>query len=257
MKQEIKRNIIKVCNEAATKAMELLNHNFKNGNKVDIDIRVEDIYLKELKDKLSNFILLSEESGLSRVGTEEEFTVILDPLDGTGNYMNGIPIFATSVSVFENTDINHFGMNKLVYSCVRTSIGKNIEFERTAEKITSKFKVENKVDKIENSFLRYSHIRSPKTLIDKINHFRLLGASVVELVLLLEGSFDGFVDFGTLKITDIASVYPLLGTIGFKITEPNGLSFKECNIIDNPKIGLIAANEKLFGDIMEVLDSEL
>jgi len=69
--------------------------------KIASDIESERIILDYLKEK-SNFSVLSEESGLiTRDG--QRFTWIVDPLDGSLNYMRGIPFSCISIGLWQET----------------------------------------------------------------------------------------------------------------------------------------------------------
>ena len=66
------------------------------------DKKVEKIIIKELEK--SNYSFLTEESG-SIEGKEKNKKWIIDPIDGTFNFMNGLPHFAISLGYEENGEI--------------------------------------------------------------------------------------------------------------------------------------------------------
>ncbi|MCX5715880.1 MAG: inositol monophosphatase [Candidatus Omnitrophica bacterium] len=66
--------------------------------KIKADIRSERIILKFL-NKNSRFSILSEENGFVK-GADDGFMWIVDPLDGSFNYMRGIPISCVSVGLW-------------------------------------------------------------------------------------------------------------------------------------------------------------
>ena len=66
------------------------------------DIRVEKIIIEELKKARPNYSILSEESG-SEKNKDDSYTWIIDPIDGTVNFLHGIPHFAISIALkFKN-----------------------------------------------------------------------------------------------------------------------------------------------------------
>ncbi len=67
--------------------------------KIAADTESERIIFDCLKKK-SNFSILSEESGLIS-GADQEFTWIVDPLDGTLNYKRGIPLSCISIGLWQ------------------------------------------------------------------------------------------------------------------------------------------------------------
>lgn len=98
----------------------LLNHRDKMTNvayngrdvKTDADRRAEDLILHDLH-KLADFPILSEESGLvESQGAFSDYLWIVDPLDGTMNYVRGIPLTCVSIALWR-ADVPIFGV---VYS---------------------------------------------------------------------------------------------------------------------------------------------
>ena len=67
------------------------------------DIKVEKILIDELQKARSNYSILSEEIG--EIKNDEEFKWIIDPIDGTSNFLHGIPHFAISVALEKNKEI--------------------------------------------------------------------------------------------------------------------------------------------------------
>jgi len=63
------------------------------------DKRVEKILIKELEN--SGYAVLTEEQGQIEGKTENKRWII-DPIDGTTNFLNGLPHFAISVAYEEN-----------------------------------------------------------------------------------------------------------------------------------------------------------
>ena len=67
------------------------------------DKKVEKILINELQKARSNYSILSEEIG--EIKNDEEFRWIIDPIDGTANFLHGIPHFAISVALERNKEI--------------------------------------------------------------------------------------------------------------------------------------------------------
>ena len=80
----------------------------------DVDIAAEKEILYHLNKAYPEHRFLCEESGVS--GNEaSEYTWIIDPLDGTSNFMRGIPHFAVSIACVHRGKIEH----AVVYDPVR------------------------------------------------------------------------------------------------------------------------------------------
>lgn len=65
----------------------------------EMDLMAEELVIHGLEELGHSFVLVSEESGERVFGRNPEFTVFLDPIDGTSNAIRGIPISSTSISV--------------------------------------------------------------------------------------------------------------------------------------------------------------
>ena len=62
------------------------------------DIKTEKIIIDELKKAKPNYSILSEEKGIEN-NKDKNNTWIIDPIDGTINYLHGIPHFAISIAL--------------------------------------------------------------------------------------------------------------------------------------------------------------
>jgi myo-inositol-1(or 4)-monophosphatase len=63
----------------------------------EIDKQSEEFILKEIRSKFPNDTVVAEESGTS-LGNESQGAWYIDPLDGTSNYVHGLPIFSVSIA---------------------------------------------------------------------------------------------------------------------------------------------------------------
>ena len=62
------------------------------------DIKNEKIIIEELKKARPNYSIISEESGIE-INKDKKNTWIIDPIDGTVNFLHGIPHFAISIAL--------------------------------------------------------------------------------------------------------------------------------------------------------------
>ncbi len=75
----------------------------KRGGSTDvsrrIDLEVEDIIIKGIEEEGLRAVINTEERGLVRVGDgEPEYAFIIDPLDGSLNFVLGIPFYSISIA---------------------------------------------------------------------------------------------------------------------------------------------------------------
>ena len=68
------------------------------------DLKVEKIIIQELEKARPNFSFISEEKGI-KINKDKNNTWIIDPIDGTINFLHGIPHFAISIALKSNNEI--------------------------------------------------------------------------------------------------------------------------------------------------------
>ena len=68
------------------------------------DLKTEKIIIEELKKARPNYSILSEENGVEN-NKDKKNTWIIDPIDGTVNFLHGIPHFAISIALKSNNEI--------------------------------------------------------------------------------------------------------------------------------------------------------
>lgn len=118
---------------------------------IQIDIDAEDKILETLNGHFGDFNLLAEESGEKKNGSD--ITFVIDPLDGTNNFVLGIPYFSVSIGMMKKEEI--------VFSCVYNPTLKHTYFAKKGEgayKMSSSGHVELGVsnkESIENSVVSF------------------------------------------------------------------------------------------------------
>lgn len=104
--------MLTIARRAAEDAGKILQMGFRQLNQIQVeekgrgdlvsivDKRAEEVIKNILTDKFPRHDFLGEESGETRAGTKEsEFMWVIDPLDGTSNFLHGLPQFAVSVGL--------------------------------------------------------------------------------------------------------------------------------------------------------------
>ena len=157
------------------------------------DIKTEKIIIEELKKARPNYSIISEENGNER-NKDQKNTWIIDPIDGTNNFLHGIPHFAISIALRSDNEI----ISGLIYDPI-----KNEMF--FAEKDKGAF--------LNNQRIRVSKKRSLEDCLiassGKINenydfNFRKSGCAALDLAYVACGRFDGYFQ-NNLNIWDIAA----------------------------------------------------
>ena len=102
-----KRSALEVAMEAARRAGDVAIQRFSQDKKVsykgradvvtDVDVMAEKASLAVLREEYPDFSILSEES--EAIVTDSPYSWIVDPLDGTRNYVSGVPHFCVVVAL--------------------------------------------------------------------------------------------------------------------------------------------------------------
>ena len=75
----------------------------------NIDKRAEEIIVEQIQTTYPTHNILAEESGTTQVDKSNEYTWIVDPIDGTLNFIRGIPHFAVSIGIQKGKHLEHGG----------------------------------------------------------------------------------------------------------------------------------------------------
>jgi len=106
---------INVMVKACRKASKILIRDFGEIEKLQVSVKgpgdfvtvsdkkVEKILIEELQKARPNYSILSEEIG--EINNDESFRWIIDPIDGTANFLHGVPHFAISIGLEHNKEI--------------------------------------------------------------------------------------------------------------------------------------------------------
>ena len=81
------------------------------------DIKTEKIIIEELKKARPNYSIISEENGNER-NKDQKNTWIIDPIDGTNNFLHGIPHFAISIALRSDNEI----ISGLIYDPIKNEM---------------------------------------------------------------------------------------------------------------------------------------
>ena len=86
--------------------LEILQVSLKGPNNfvTNADKKAEEIIISELEKSKKNFSILTEESGFIEKKDKENFWIV-DPIDGTTNFLNGVPHFCISIALLVDKEI--------------------------------------------------------------------------------------------------------------------------------------------------------
>ncbi|MDI9396074.1 MAG: bifunctional fructose-bisphosphatase/inositol-phosphate phosphatase [Euryarchaeota archaeon] len=218
-----------------------------------IDQAAEDAIVEVLKADGRSMRILSEEFGELFIGDSPEFTVVLDPLDGSYNASAGIPFYNVSIA-FTSHDLSDLRFGYV------SNLALKEEFYAEAGK--GAYLNGNKIKPSPNSDLDKLYISlygyrndTERTLkiSSNVRHVRLLGSVALELCYVASGRLDAFVDVRkALRVTDVAAGQLILEEAGGCVTDGHG------NILRLPdnvaaRVEMVASNGQVHKKLLSLL----
>jgi myo-inositol-1(or 4)-monophosphatase len=219
-------------------------------SEVDHQAEQEIIYI--LRKAYPNHGILAEESGL-REG--DEYQWIIDPLDGTTNFLHGFPQFAVSIA------LRHKGRMEqaVVYDPLRQELftasrGAGAQLNDRRIRVTTRRQLDGALLGTGFPFKSQQHLDAYldmfRALFPQTAGIRRAGSAALDLAYVAAGRLDGFWEIG-LNIWDMAAGVLL-------IQEAGGLSGDLAGGHDHLKHGnIVAANPKLFPVILKAIRPHL
>ena len=199
------------------------------------DKRVEEILIQELTKAKKNFSFLTEESGKIEKNDKDKIWII-DPIDGTTNFLHGIPHFAISIALKIDGEI--------VSALIQDPIKNEIFF---AEKNNGSYfnnhriRVSNK-NNLEDCLFS-SNSEGLKSIFPKLN-MRNTGCAALDLAYVGSGRLDGYFH-NNINLWDIAA--------GILIVKEAGGNVNDISGFDDENINIRAASSNIYSKMMKNL----
>lgn len=187
--------------------------------------------------------ILAEESGES-IGALDESVWIIDPIDGTRNFIHGFPHFAVSIAFSHKGKIE----NGVIYDPVRQELftatrGKGAQLNDHRIRVSRHSELNECLlgtgfPSRHSPEYQAAYVNSLQTLIPQAGDIRRAGAATLDLAYVAAGRLDAFWELG-LKPWDIAAGSLMIKEAGGLVCDINGSDdyLKSGNIVaGNPKI---------------------
>jgi len=232
--------------KAAEKASKVLIRDFGEVEKLQVSIKgpsdfvtntdkkIEKILIEELNKAKKNYSILSEEIGIIENSDKDNFWVI-DPIDGTTNFLHGIPHFAISIALKSKNEI----VSGLIYDPIKNELF-FAEKDNGAFLNNHRIRVSSKRNLNECLFASGGKIE----INTKLN-IRKSGSAALDLAYVASGRYDGYFQ-KDLNIWDIAAGLILVVEAGGKT------NFKDNFNTNNLKVN--AASNAIYEKMLEKLD---
>ena len=213
------------------------------------DKRVEKVLIGELEK--SEYSFLTEETGLIE-GKYKDKRWVIDPIDGTFNFLNGLPHFAISLAYEENGEI----LSGIIYDPIKNEMfgahkGSGAYLNNTRMRVSNKSQFSNSclvtggpksTSKIKETILDEYKKVSMKTN----SHIRKSGSAALDLAYVAAGRYDGYWQ-REINYWDIAAGIILVKESGGFI---NPIKEKD---FTGKKIDIVATNSKIHEELTTLL----
>ena len=214
------------------------------------DKKVEKILIDELLKARPSYSILSEEIG--EINNDDSFKWIIDPIDGTYNFLHGIPHFAISIGLEHNKEI----ICGIIYDPIKDEMftaekGNGSYLNNQRMRVSFRSKLEDCMiftggPKREAKNRELALKEYYKFSIKLLTPIRKLGSASLDMAYVAAGRCDGFWQ-RNLNYWDIAAGIILVKEAGGFVTDFNG----ENEYIQNKTI--LATNAKINEEMIEVL----
>ncbi|MFO1380663.1 MAG: inositol monophosphatase family protein, partial [Chitinivorax sp.] len=208
--------------------------------------------IEVLLDAYPTHSILAEEGG-SR--GDSEFQWIIDPLDGTTNFLHGFPQYAISIALRHNGTITqgviYDPVNNDLFTASR-GVGAFLNDRRI--RVTKRVNLQDALLTTGLPFRDFQHVDAYmamlKDMLPRCAGIRRPGAASLDLAYVACGRFDGFFELG-LSPWDIAAGVLLVQEAGGLVSDVAGNE----NYLDSGNV--VAGSPKIFAQILQVLAPHL
>ena len=182
------------------------------------DIRVEKIIIEELKKARPNYSVISEESGSER-NKDDTYTWIIDPIDGTVNFLHGIPHFAISIALqFEKEIISGLIFDPIKNELFYAEKNNGAFFNNQRIRVSKK-------NNINDCLFALGKMKNTSDLI-----YRRSGSAALDMAYVAAGRYDGYYQ-DNLNLWDIAAGIILVKEAGGIINDINLSNIKNIKVL--------------------------
>jgi myo-inositol-1(or 4)-monophosphatase len=216
-----------------------------------VDLLCQEAIIKSIKQEFPDHGFLAEEDDVDVIN-ESGYVWVIDPVDGTVNYANGIPMFCVSIGLRKGNEM----LVGVVFSPVLNELfwaakgqgaylnGKKISVSKTSKLINSVIGTGFAYDKDTNPD---NNTKEFCAVTKRIRGVRRLGSAAIDLVYVACGKLEGYWEM-SIKPWDIAAGVLILEEAGGIATDfsAEGLQFAK-------KTNIIATNKGIYEELFKIL----
>jgi len=219
----------------------------------EFDVKTEDFLISKLTEAFPGYTHVGEES--HRGSYHYDKAIYIDPIDGTTNFVHGIPHLAISLGVWEEGEpVLAVVYNPILEELFWAEKGEGAYCNGERLEVSTQDKLQNALiatgfpyAKV-NAGIEYRWVIDCMTnLLPHIQDIRRLGAAAVDLCYLAQGKVEAFYEID-LKPWDVAAGILIVQEAGGKVSNVNGARY---NFDDK---SIVASNGKVHGQLLHHLE---
>ena len=238
---------LNVMIKASEKASKILIRDFGEIEKLQVskkgpldfvtnsDLKTEKIIIEELKKAKPNFSIISEENGIED-NKDKNNTWIIDPIDGTVNFLHGVPHFAISIALKSGNEI----ISGLIFDPIKNEMfyaekNNGAFFNNQRVRVSKK----NQID--DCLFVTGGKLKDEPNL-----PYRKSGCAALDMAYVASGRYDGYFQ-QNLNLWDIAA--------GIVLVKEAGGIVNKIDLSINKNIKIIASSTDINQKLLKKLDN--
>lgn len=193
-----------------------------------VDKQAEDRFVKGLTDLIPDSGILGEEG--SSIESNNGFIWVIDPLDGTTNFVHGIPVYCTSVALQYKSKtvlgvVYEPNRKECFYAWENSSAYCNAKTIQVSQNETLSKSLLATGFPYDNFSRKENFMNILKDLLSETRGIRRLGAAALDLCYVAAGRFEGYYEYA-LQPWDVAAGAFIVQQAGGKVTDfKNGSSY--------------------------------
>ena len=219
----------------------------------EVDKHAEAVIIDALLQAYPGHGILAEESGRALGSQDSEFVWIIDPLDGTTNFIHGLPFYAVSIAlawrgVVQQAVVYDPNRNDLFYA----SRGRGAFLNDRRLRVSKRLRLADSLIGTGFPFRKGDNFKRYMKMFEEISQqcagLRRPGAASLDLCYVAAGYYDGFSETG-LSPWDIAAASLIITEAGGLIGNFSG----EADFLYQREV--VAGNPKVYGQLVNILTS--
>ena len=224
----------------------------------DVDFRSEELVISEIRRRFPSDAILAEESGshagraaVGGAAVKAERTWVIDPLDGTVNYANGIPFYCVSIGlVADGQPVVGVVLDPARGDCYQAAADGPARLNGETVEASIKESLGDYV--VSMAIIGRGGIGHERRIARSIRITRRMGSSALALAYVASGRFDALVQNGGLSLWDVAAAGLIAERSGAVVSDLAGGPWWSMGR-HSATISIVAAPQPQHGQLLDLI----